>query len=159
MHPCSYYWSLAGDVPTVQISSLIRIALVDALPIVRLALRALFEADARFIVVAEAASGQALARVIRDAQPCVIVLDTMLSDGASLNILATLKRRGICLPAILLFSETCLEDDVRYAHTLGIQGFLLKTGDGYSTLVQAAADAKRGVPTFDAEFFREGSSQ
>jgi DNA-binding NarL/FixJ family response regulator len=112
---------------------MIRLALIDAHPVVRAGLRHWLAAAPEFALVAEGGSAREALDIVRAERADVVVLELELPGGGGVDVLAAIRARAPNLP-VLVFS-TCPEDP--YATTvlrLGAQGFLPKDCEGEELL-------------------------
>lgn len=113
----------------------IRILLADDHPIVLAGIRAIVERAPDIELVAEATSGAAALRLLREVAPDVLVLDLSLPD---LNGIGLAKRALAERPDVKLLALTAHEDRARVHQALdaGICGYVLKRSAA-ELLVQA----------------------
>jgi two-component system nitrate/nitrite response regulator NarL len=127
----------------------IRVMVVDDHPLFRRGLKALLGADARFVVVAEAADAGQAQRIAADAQPDVILLDNHLPGVTGVDALPGLREAA---PSAQVLMLTVSEDEADLAAALrgGARGYLLKTADS-DVLASAIVRAMRGESTLSPE--------
>jgi DNA-binding NarL/FixJ family response regulator len=121
---------------------MIRVVLADDESLVRMGLRVLIDREDDLTVVGEAGSGPDTLRVLREADPDVLLLDIRMPgmDG-----LATLRAAGAAFPAVRVVMVTTFEID-RYifeALQAGAAGFVLKDA-APAELVRAIRAAAAG---------------
>ncbi len=116
----------------------VRIVLADDHPIVREGLRTVLETQADFEVVAEAANGEEVIRLVAMLQPDILLLDLEmpLMDGVEAIRHVRATRTDTMLPRIIVF--TAFDNDERIIHALqaGANGYLLK-GEPRDTIFNA----------------------
>lgn len=102
-----------------------RVLLADDHQILRLGLARLLAGDGGFVVVGECAAGGALAGLVREHDPDVVVLDLQLADGSAIERIPQLLREFPHLAILVLsmhdqrvYAERCLR--------LGAKGYLMK---------------------------------
>jgi DNA-binding NarL/FixJ family response regulator len=102
----------------------IRVALADDAPEMRLLLRYALEDDGQFEVVGEATDGDEAMELLERETPDVIVLDMAMPKMDGLEVLAAMRKRGLT-PKVLAFSgfDGGVEAEAR---NLGAQGYLRK---------------------------------
>lgn len=101
----------------------VRIVVVDDHEIFRDGLRRLLESEPGFEVVGEASSGDAAARVVRDAKPDVVLLDVAMPRVGGLASLASGELRNT---RVVLLTAALEPGDVVRAVRLGARGVVLK---------------------------------
>jgi DNA-binding NarL/FixJ family response regulator len=103
----------------------VTVVLVDDHPVVRSGLRALIESFGDFVVVGEAADGDAAVRVVQLHHPDVVIMDVMMPrvDGVEAT-----RRIVQAFPAAAVLVLSMAEDDeiVFSAMQAGARGYLLK---------------------------------
>ncbi len=104
---------------------MIRIVLVDDQTLVRGGIRGLLDLTDDIRVVDEAGDGAAALTAIAAARPDVVLLDIRMPGMSGIEVLETMKLRGIMVPSILL---TTFDDDQALLDGMraGARGFLLK---------------------------------
>jgi two-component system response regulator NreC len=116
--------------------------LADDHTIVRSALRALLEAEARFEVVAEAGEVEEAVRKVLAYKPRVLVLDLSMPGGSTLAAIPRMLEASAATAIVVL----TMEDEPRFAREAlraGALGFVLKEAAD-SELVDAVQAAVRG---------------
>lgn len=116
--------------------------MADDHAIVRSALRALLEADAEFVVVAEAGEVEEAVRKVLAYKPRVIVLDLSMPGGSTLAAIPRMLEASAATAIVVL----TMEDEPRFAREAlhaGALGFVLKEAAD-SELVDAVHAAMRG---------------
>ncbi|MEY2934114.1 MAG: hypothetical protein RL033_4863 [Pseudomonadota bacterium] len=105
---------------------MIRVLLVDDQTLVRQGIKSLLELTADIRAAGEAADGEQALELIASAAPDVILLDVRMPKKSGLEVLATLRARGITPPPTLLL--TTFDDNAVALEglRLGARGFLLK---------------------------------
>ena len=116
----------------------VRIMLADDHPIVREGLRTVLETQVDFEVVAEAANGEEVVRLVSALRPDILLLDLEmpLMDGVEAIRRVRATRTDTMLPRIIVF--TAFDNDERIIHALqaGANGYLLK-GEPRDTIFNA----------------------
>ena len=104
---------------------MIRVLLVDDLPLARMALRAMLESDPRFEVAGEANDGRQAIALARETQVDVVLMDLEMPEIDGLEATRQIVAEGLGPKVIIL---TTYEADERMYETLraGASGFLLK---------------------------------
>jgi two-component system response regulator NreC len=118
------------------------IVLADDHAIVRSALRALLEAEAEFLVVAEAGEVEEALRRVLAYRPRVLVLDLSMPGGSTLAAIPRIRETSPETAIVVL----TMEDEPRFAREAlraGALGFVLKDAAD-SELVDAVRAALRG---------------
>jgi two-component system, NarL family, nitrate/nitrite response regulator NarL len=80
----------------------VRILIVDELPIFRDGLRLLLASDARLHIVADTAGEEAATAFVRDLRPDILLLGSLPSDGAPVDVLRRLAAAHLSVRTILL---------------------------------------------------------
>jgi DNA-binding NarL/FixJ family response regulator len=104
---------------------LMRILLADSQSRVRFALRSLLEEQPRFVVVGEAADGQALLAQVEAACPDLVLIDWDLPGMAPVDLVDALQRTCPGLHVIALSSHPEVEPEALAA---GVYAFVSKAG-------------------------------
>ena len=105
--------------------NLIRVAIADDHPMIRVGGRRTLERDEQFRVVAEAPDGKALLSMVRTSQPDVLLLDIEMPDGPIVRLIPQVR---LCSPAtriVILSAHT----EARYLQPLrelDVSGFIVK---------------------------------
>lgn len=123
-------------------SSPTTIVLADDHTIVRSALRALLEAEAEFVVVAEAGEVEEAVRKVLAYKPRVLVLDLSMPGGSTLAAIPRMLHASADTAIVVL----TMEDEPRFAREAlraGALGFVLKEAAD-SELVDAVHAAVKG---------------
>lgn len=104
---------------------MIRLVLVEDEALVRMGLRQLLGFDPRFAVVADASDGDQALDVIAEHRPDVILSDVRLPRRSGVELLKTLRERGILTPFILI---TTFDDEDAFLQAMhaGASAFLRK---------------------------------
>jgi DNA-binding NarL/FixJ family response regulator len=120
----------------------IKILLADGQQLFREGLKALFDADPDFEIVAEAANGKDALDATLELKPDVVIVDNLLPviSGAALSRRIHSLQHGT---EILFLTAIHTEDGVREAFESGGRGFLLKDCD-FEELVYAVKKAAHG---------------
>jgi DNA-binding NarL/FixJ family response regulator len=103
----------------------IRLLIVDDHPVVRTGLRAMFETDAAFVVIAEVADGAAAVDAVEHERPDLVLMDLQMPvmDGVA----ATRRIRALADPPPVLVLTTYDSDaQILAAIEAGAAGYLLK---------------------------------
>lgn len=103
----------------------IRIAVIDDQTLVRQGIISLLQLVADFSVVAQAGDGSAIAQIVADQQPDIVLLDLQMPVHDGLATLKTLRELQLSVPVLVL---TTFDDHERVlnAMLLGARGYLLK---------------------------------
>lgn len=120
----------------------IRLLIVDDHPVVRDGLRGMFDGDAEFEVVGEAADGAAAVSAATTLHPDVILMDLRMPgvDGAA--AIRQLAERGVT-SRVLVLTTYDTDRDVVPAIEAGVTGYLLKDSPR-AELLRAVRAAHRG---------------
>lgn len=103
----------------------IRIVVADDHPLVRIGLRQVFDRNAEFIVVGEAADGFEALRQVKALNPDILLLDVAMPNKNGLEVLGELEDGATGVRTILLTAAIEGEEVVR-ALELGARGVVLK---------------------------------
>ncbi|HET8970283.1 MAG TPA: response regulator transcription factor [Candidatus Nanopelagicales bacterium] len=127
---------------------MITVLLADDHPVFANGLRAVFDAEPDFDVVAVVGTGRAAVAAAIEHRPDVAVLDIAMPDGDGLTVCAELRAAGLPTRALML---TMYDDDenVLAALRAGAHGYTLK-GAGPDELVAAVRAVARGDALFGA---------
>ena len=106
-------------------SQTIRIVIADDHPIFRSGLRRLLESEPGLVVLAEASDAAEAARVAREHQPDVLLLDLLMPGGGGLATLRDLAREPIRTHVILLTAAIDRTEQLN-AVQLGARGIITK---------------------------------
>jgi len=121
---------------------MITVAIVDDHPIVRAGLRAILDSTNDIHVAAEGATAAEALRLVKEAQPDVLVLDVNLPDGNGLDV-----ARKLCAqrahPAILILTVHRDPQTVFGLLECGAAGYVLKD-DALETLAHAVRAVAQG---------------
>ncbi|MFY7066332.1 response regulator [Nocardiopsis changdeensis] len=123
----------------------IRVLLADDDALMRAGLRAILAADPHLHVVAEAADGdQALHRCLRH-RPDLALLDVRMPGTDGLAAARRIRARlpGTAIVMLTLFGE---DENIDTALDIGVDGFVLKTGDPADLLAAATGAAFLSPP-------------
>lgn len=103
----------------------VTILIVDDHPVFRRGLREVIEENSRFVVVGEASDGEAALRLITELKPRIAVVDIDMPRLNGLEMVRTLRRMELAMPAIFLtmYKE---EDMFNAAMDLGVKAYVLK---------------------------------
>jgi DNA-binding NarL/FixJ family response regulator len=104
----------------------IRLLLVDDHPVVRAGLRALLEGQPDLSVVGEAGEAEAVAALVAERRPDVVLMDLNLGPGAGGASLTASLQRLPDPPRILVLTTYDTEADLLAAVEAGAVGYLLK---------------------------------
>ena len=109
---------------------MIRVALVDDQPLVRMGMRTLLESESDLACVGEAADGREGLALIRREHPDVVMLDIRMPGMDGLETLrAIADDRALGSTRVVMLTTFGLEEYVFEALRLGASGFLLKDAD------------------------------
>ena len=127
---------------------MVTLILADDHPVFSAGLRAVFEAEPDFTVLAVAATGREAVAAAIEHRPEVAVLDIAMPGGDGLSVCAELRAAGLSTRALML---TMYDDDenVLAALRAGAYGYTLK-GAGPDELVAAVRAVARGEALFGA---------
>jgi two-component system nitrate/nitrite response regulator NarL len=103
----------------------IRILIADDHPILREGLKKLLAGEPGFVVVGEAADGEAALKLAEEVDADVLLLDLAMPRLSGLEVLGRLQQSGRRLSAVVL-TATIDQDDVMRALQLGARGIVLK---------------------------------
>lgn len=103
----------------------VRILIADDHAIFRAGLRKLLESEPGFEVVGEAADGAAAARLVRQLNPDILLLDLAMPRGSGLEVLHELAQRDSPVFAVLL-TAAIDKKQILEALQLGARGVVLK---------------------------------
>src|SRR5690606_22811334 len=101
----------------------VRIAIADDHPIFRDGLKHLLESEPGFVVVAEAADGNAAIQAVRDARPDVLLLDVAMP---ALSGLAAIAAPELATTRVVLLTASIGSSDLLRAMQHGARGVVLK---------------------------------
>lgn len=106
-------------------SSVLRLLIVDDHPVVRTGLRGMFESDARFSVVGEAADGAEGAELAAELRPDVVLMDLQMAGVDGVEGIRRIRARPGGPPVLVL---TTYDSDVQILRAIeaGAAGYLLK---------------------------------
>ncbi len=122
--------------------SLIRILVVDDHPLMRAALRAVFETEPDMQVAGEAANGQQAIEQALALRPDVVVMDLLMPVRDGLSAIAALRQENPDARILALTSSTD-DDKVAAALQAGALGYLLKDVQR-AELAQAVREIAQG---------------
>jgi len=111
----------------------IRICLADDHAIVLEGLRALIDGEADMTVVGAATDGDAVAALVRQTTPDVLVLDYEMGGRRAPEVIAALRQQGHP-PRILILTAYHDGETIRSALESGAEGLALKTASPQQTL-------------------------
>ncbi|NLY94208.1 MAG: response regulator transcription factor [Myxococcales bacterium] len=121
---------------------MIRVAIVDDHPVVRLGLRVALEGSDRIALVGEGSSLADARDVVRDAAPDVLLLDLRLPDGRAIDEIEALRALRPGMHVVVLTGQGTAED-AHAALAGGASGYLLKD-DVVETLVDSLTEIVAG---------------
>jgi DNA-binding NarL/FixJ family response regulator len=123
---------------------MIGVLLADDQPLMRAGLRALIDAEADMVVVAEASTGREAVELARRHRPQVVLMDVRMPDGDGLQATRELLRdASLAGTRVVMLTTFELEEYVLDALRAGASGFLLK-GIEPADLVQAVRTVAAG---------------
>lgn len=121
---------------------MIRVAIIDDHPVVRLGLRVALEGSDRIALVGEGSSLADARDVVRDAAPGVLLLDLRLPDGRAIDEIEALRALRPGMHVVVLTGQGTAED-AHAALAGGASGYLLKD-DVVETLVDSLTEIVAG---------------
>ena len=127
----------------------LRILLADDHPVVRFGLRQTLNQSDDFLVVAEAERGDAIAALIEQNHPQVVVLNVRMAGLNGIEVTQRIRTHGLDIKVLALTSR---DDDetIHAAIRAGVDGYLLKTSS-LEQIVQAIRDVAAGETAFSPE--------
>ena len=127
----------------------LRILLADDHPVVRFGLRQTLNQSDDFLVVAEAERGDAIAALIEQNHPQVVVLNVRMAGLNGIEVTQRIRAHGQSIKVLALTSR---DDDetVHAAIRAGVDGYLLKTSS-LEQIIQAIRDVAAGETAFSPE--------
>ena len=127
----------------------LRILLADDHPVVRFGLRQTLNQSNDFLVVAEAERGDAIAALIEQNHPQVVVLNVRMAGLNGIEVTQRIRAHGQSIKVLALTSR---DDDetVHAAIRAGVDGYLLKTSS-LEQIIQAIRDVAAGETAFSPE--------
>ncbi|MCL1598940.1 MAG: response regulator transcription factor [Actinomycetia bacterium] len=128
---------------------MIRIAIADDHRIIREGIELLLAENDTIEIVANAADGPELIRLLEDGDIDVVLLDVRMPEMTGLDVLERIRSLDIHV-AVVMLSMYGDPVYVSRAIELGASGYLLKSV-GQEELVQAIETVARGKPYFQAE--------
>ena len=130
-------------------TSPLRILLADDHPVVRFGLRQTLSQLDDLLVVAEAERGDAIAALIEQNHPQVVVLNVRMAGLNGIEVTQRIRAHGLDVKVLALTSR---DDDetVHAAIRAGVDGYLLKTSS-LEQIVQAIRDVAAGETAFSPE--------
>src|SRR5690606_24396863 len=131
-------WAPTGQAP----EPVIRVALIDDHPVVRLGLRVAVEASDRLQLVGEGASLADAQRLVSDNSPDLLLLDMRLPDGSAVHALEPLRAARPQLRVVIL-TGSGTATDAHEALRAGASGYLTKD-DLVDTLVESVMAVMAG---------------
>jgi RNA polymerase sigma factor (sigma-70 family) len=138
---------------------MIRVALVDDHPVVRLGLRVTLAASDRIELVGEGASLEEARRIVERSAPDVLLLDLRLPDGRAIDAIRPLQALRPGLHVVVLTGQGTA-GDAQEALERGASGYLIKD-DVVETLVESLAEVVVGrvvvAPSVRAELDEQAS--
>ncbi len=123
----------------------IRLVIVDDHPVVRTGLRHLFETEAGFDVVAEAADGAAAVEAVVESRPDIVLMDLQMPgmDGVeAIRRISALPRP----PAVLVLTTYDSDAQILAAIEAGATGYLLKDAEREVLFASVRSAARGGSP-------------
>jgi DNA-binding NarL/FixJ family response regulator len=126
----------------------IRMVLADDHPVFAAGLRAVFDAEDDFEVLAVAASGRAALAAVNEHAPDVAVLDLSMPDGDGLSVCTDLQRAGSST-RVLILTMAEEPESVLAALRAGAHGYAVK-GAGPDEIVAAVRAVAHGEAVFGA---------
>lgn len=119
------------------------VLIVDDHPLIRLGLTQLLQQDERFLILAEAGSGEEALELARHLHPGLILLDLNMKTLSGLETLKLLRRESVpCRVVILTVSDN--PNTFFALLDVGIDGYLLKDSEPEQLLSQIVTVAEGG---------------
>jgi DNA-binding NarL/FixJ family response regulator len=120
------------------------VLIADDEPLVRAVLRSVLDADAGIHVVAEATTGREAVDLTVRWHPAVVLMDIRMPDLDGLAAAGEI-RRLVPSQAVVVLTTFGEAEYIERAVDLGVDGFLLKSGDPYDLLRGVKAAASGGA--------------
>ena len=140
----------------MKLAAPLRLLLADDHLVVRAGLAAVLKFDPRFLVVAEAADGQAAITAHHEHQPDITLMDVRMP---TLDGIEAVRRIRAQSPGarILMLTTYDAEEDIRRAMDAGASGYLLKDSsqDDFITALLAVHRGEKWLPANIARRLRE----
>ena len=136
-----------------DVTSVIRVLVVDDHPVVREGLRAYLALQDDVEVVGEASGVDEALVVAETERPDVVLLDLQLEDGHGLSVLPRLQQLDEP-PRVLVLTSFVDEDYARQAIRLGACGYLVKNA-GSAAILDGIRTAASGGSPMDPAIVRE----
>ena len=121
---------------------MIRALIIDDHPVVRFGVRHLLESEDDIEVVGELESVSAVAGILEEARPDVVLLDLELGDASGVEALQILREHAPDL-RIVIYTSHDDEERIVQAAELGVDGYLLK-GSSKREIVSAIRSVSDG---------------
>lgn len=123
----------------------LRLLIVDDHPVVRTGLRGMFESDAGFVVVGEAADGAAGADLAAELRPDVVLMDLQMAPVDGVEGIRRIRSRAGASPVLVL---TTYDSDVQILRAIeaGASGYLLKDAPRETLFEAVRSTAAGGSP-------------
>lgn len=123
----------------------LRLLIVDDHPVVRTGLRGMFESDAGFVVVGEAADGAAGADLAAELRPDVVLMDLQMAPVDGVEGIRRIRSRAGAPPVLVL---TTYDSDVQILRAIeaGASGYLLKDAPRETLFEAVRSTAAGGSP-------------
>jgi DNA-binding NarL/FixJ family response regulator len=127
----------------------LRILLADDHPVVRFGLRQALQGAGDLLVVAETDRGDAVAGLIEQHHPQVVVLNIRMPGLNGIEVAQHIRTLGTAVKVLVLTSR---DDDetIKGALRASVDGYLLKTSS-LEQILQAIRDVAAGQPAFSPE--------
>jgi DNA-binding NarL/FixJ family response regulator len=127
---------------STDLSSSVRILVVDDHPIVRLGIRQMIAAEPRLTICGEAESAKSALRLVESSKPDLALVDLSLEDGTGLELIRTLREVAPAVQILVL----SMHDEALFAERAlraGARGYIMKQ-EAIDGLVNAIQEVLAG---------------